>query len=102
LDEPEPVAMTRRQKLLDLLEHESRTFDGLAAELRTSTKVLETDLRSLERSLKAKGRRIVVEPAICIDCGFVFRGRDSKRFHDPSKCPRCRGTHLQPGRLSIK
>ena len=63
-----------------------------------SPREVEEDLRHLFRSLKATGRRAVVEPATCRKCDFVFE-RDKLR--KPGKCPRCRGTWISEPRIAI-
>jgi predicted Zn-ribbon and HTH transcriptional regulator len=51
-------------------------------------------LAHLEKSLKASGGRLVVLPAECLACGFIFRER--KRFTRPGACPECRATRIDP------
>lgn len=94
--------MTRRQKLVDILSIESRTFEGLLDEFGVHRDVLEADLRSLQKSLKHNRLRLVADPAECGGCGFVFRDREVRHFHPPGKCPRCKSTNIQAGRLRIK
>lgn len=49
-------------------------------------------LEHLERSLKHKGEKLVIEPPTCLDCGFTFTKRH--RFTRPSGCPECRGRRI--------
>ena len=101
----EPVAadsMTRRQRLADLLSMESRSVEGLAAEFRCPPRDIEADLRSLERTLKRERKKLVVEPARCRKCLFVFDDRSDRRFTTPGKCPQCRATQIAPALLTIK
>jgi transcriptional regulator len=49
-------------------------------------------LEHLERSTRSRGERLVVTPAACLACGFVFRER--KRLTSPGACPRCRSEHV--------
>lgn len=88
--------------MLDLLAGgPSWGFEELRRQLGWPVRLLEDDLRHLERSLRAGGRRLAVEPARCLGCGFVFRGREAKRFHAPSRCPRCRGERIEEARLTV-
>src|SRR3989442_672255 len=48
---------------------------------------------------QAAGRTVVVDPARCKQCGFVF-GDD--RLAKPSKCPECKGTRLYEAQISIQ
>jgi predicted Zn-ribbon and HTH transcriptional regulator len=49
-------------------------------------------LEHLERSLKHRGEKLVIEPPTCMDCGFAFTRRH--RFTRPSGCPACRGRRI--------
>lgn len=82
---------TRRQQIVELLKSREREFDDLRHELGLTVKVLEEDLRHIERSVRVDGRRLVVTPAICEPCGFVFK---STAFHPPGRCPSCRDRRI--------
>ena len=101
-DPPPADAMTRRQRLADILDVEARSVEALATEFRTTPRDVEDDLRSLERTLRRDGRRIVVEPARCRRCHFVFHDRADRRYTTPSKCPKCRANQIEPALLRIK
>lgn len=93
---------TRRQRIVALLEGPgSYGFDELREELAVPVRVLATDLEHVEKSVRAGGRKLVVEPPRCLACGFVFRGRGKRHFHTPSRCPECRGESVTQPRLSI-
>ncbi|HVN86651.1 MAG TPA: transcriptional regulator [Candidatus Binatia bacterium] len=49
-------------------------------------------LEHLERSLKHRDEKLVIEPPRCMDCGFAFTRRH--RFTRPSGCPQCRGRRI--------
>ena len=67
-----------------------------AYELSTMVRVAEKDvaahLEHLERSLRRTDSRLLVEPARCRDCAYVFR--DRIRLTRPGACPQCRGQHV--------
>jgi|CXWL01.1.fsa_nt_gi predicted Zn-ribbon and HTH transcriptional regulator len=101
--------LTRRQRLAALLAEGPWTFEGLRNELghlddaagrRPPVALLEEDLEHLARSLRGRGSRLVVSPASCRACGFVFRERS--RYHAPSRCPRCRGEAMHPAELRLE
>lgn len=94
-------ASTRRQEIVALLEAVPRSFEELRALLGCSVAALDEDLRHVERSARGAGRRLRVEPACCRECGFVFRNREPRRFHPPSRCPRCRSEWIEPARLAL-
>ena len=49
-------------------------------------------LEHVERSLKHRGEKLVIDPPACMDCGFTFTQRH--RFTRPSGCPECRGRRI--------
>lgn len=50
-------------------------------------------LAHIARSIKSQGRKLVIRPAECMGCGYVFEKR--KRFTRPSRCPICKSEHIQ-------
>jgi transcriptional regulator len=48
-------------------------------------------LPHVERSA-GPGARLIVDPARCLACGFVFSKR--KRFTSPGRCPLCRSESI--------
>ncbi len=94
---PEPQSATLRETLKRALRASPMTVRELAVQLGLPERAVLSHLAHLERSLR--GERLVVEPAVCRQCGFVFRKR--ARFSRPSRCPRCKGEHIEPPRLRI-
>jgi predicted Zn-ribbon and HTH transcriptional regulator len=88
-----------RAALRDALRGGPRTAHELSALVRVPEKQVAGHLEHLGRSLRAAGERLDVEPARCLDCGFVFRKRD--RLGRPSRCPVCRGERLDGPRFRI-
>ncbi|HEV8309651.1 MAG TPA: transcriptional regulator [Methylomirabilota bacterium] len=91
--------MTVRSALRDALRTGSLTARELSARVGIPEKQVAGHLEHLDRSLRAAGERLHVEPACCLDCGFVFRKRD--RLSRPSRCPVCRSEHLDGPRFAI-
>lgn len=83
--------MTVRARLHDLLSNQPRSVSSLARELGMSRGDLEEQLRHVLRSAQAAGHRVVIEPARCKGCGFLF-GDD--KLAKPSRCPACKGSRL--------
>jgi predicted Zn-ribbon and HTH transcriptional regulator len=92
---------TPRQRIADLLEAGEWGFEELRRELEVPARVLEEDLRHVERSLLRGSSRLTVEPARCLSCDFVFRERAARHFHAPSRCPRCRSERIADPRFRI-
>jgi len=82
---------TRREEIVALLEEAEYEFDELRRSLELPVHVLEEDLRHIDRSVRATGRRLVVEPARCLGCDFAFR---KTKFHPPGRCPKCRESRI--------
>jgi hypothetical protein len=80
-----------RRQLLEMLAAGPRTPSSLARELGLDRKQVEEDLRHMIRSARAMGHGVIVEPARCRSCNFVF---DATKLTKPGKCPSCRGTRL--------
>jgi predicted Zn-ribbon and HTH transcriptional regulator len=93
--------LTRRQQIVRLLETDEWGFEELRRELQVSRQILDRELRHVQRSLKARGKKLEVEPPRCPECGLVLWGRETKRFHAPSRCPRCKSERIGAPRLSI-
>jgi len=83
--------MTRRHELIDLLSREPRSLSSIAREMGLRRDDVEEDLRHALKSATAQGHQVVVVPARCKDCGFVF---DEQRLTKPGRCPSCKGSRL--------
>ena len=90
---------TRRQEIIARLRDEEREFDDLRHDLGLTVKVLEEDLRHIDRSLRAAGSRLVLRPARCEGCDFQFK---STAFHPPGRCPSCHDRRIAGPWLSVK
>ena len=91
--------MTFRRDLVKILSAQPRSVSSIARELGLDRRDVEQDLRHAIRSAQAAGHTVVVEPARCKQCGFVF-GED--RLAKPGKCPECKGTRLYEAQISIR
>jgi predicted Zn-ribbon and HTH transcriptional regulator len=103
VDDPDSAGETAtlRQRIVELLERGEWGFEELRRELEAPVRLLEEDLRHVERSLRRGSTRLVVEPARCLSCGFVFRERAARHFHAPGRCPRCRSERIADPRFHI-
>lgn len=97
-DDDEPPGMgarrTVRQQLRGLLLREPLSYETLLALLGLTVRQLEEDLRHVERSARAAGERLRVEPARCRACDYRFRDREARHFHPPARCPQCRSERI--------
>jgi predicted Zn-ribbon and HTH transcriptional regulator len=87
-----------RKDLIGLLS-QPRSVSSLAREAGSRRADVEDDLRHAIRSARAAGHRVVIVPARCRTCGFVF-GED--KLSKPGKCPACRGTRIVEALVGIQ
>ena len=100
-----PAAAPERSITPRAAIHEALLGGALTSrDLSSRTGVREKDvavhLEHLERSLKQKGERLVIKPAECLACGFVFRER--QRFTAPGSCPKCRSSRISAPAFRIE
>lgn len=96
---PTEQLQTARERLLLTLSDVPVTPRELSQKLGLAEKEVLFHLTHLQKSLKTQNRRLVVTPATCLDCQFVFRKRE--RFSRPGKCPVCRSTYLSEPLFSL-
>lgn len=87
---------------MELLSEGEYGFEEIREVLAVPVHVLKTDLEHVAKSARGAGKKLVVIPPRCYDCGFVFRGRGKKHFHAPSRCPECRSEQVSQPRLAIE
>jgi hypothetical protein len=90
--------MAFRKELLAMLSAQPRSVSSIARELGLKRGDVEDDLRHLIRSARAAGHRVVIEPARCRACGFIF---GEEKLSKPGKCPECRSTWLYEAQIRI-
>ncbi len=98
-DSPASVG-TVRARLRDALLVGPQTARDLSQCVGIAEHEVPGHLEHVERSLKAHGERLVIEPPICLACGFVFAERH--RFTRPSHCPECREHRISLPRFHIE
>ena len=100
---PPPAPSERSETVRAALRRRLSEGPASAHELSAAAGIREKDveahLEHLAKSLKAEGHALVVTPASCLSCGYVFA--DRKRLSRPGACPRYRGTHLDPPLFSL-
>jgi predicted Zn-ribbon and HTH transcriptional regulator len=91
--------VTFRKTLIDVLAAQPRSVSSIARELGLKRGDVEDDLRHAIRSARASGRRVMIEPARCKSCGFIF---GEEKLSKPSRCPNCRGERLFEAQIRIE
>jgi predicted Zn-ribbon and HTH transcriptional regulator len=87
------IMPTIRQKIISLLMDEEMSAREVSGQMGISEKEVYEHLSHISRSVASQNKKIVVTPASCLACGYVFE--DRKRFARPSRCPRCKKSHLR-------
>jgi len=88
-----------RKDLITLLKTRPRSVSSIARDLGLARSDAEDDLRHLIRSARAAGHVVVIDPARCRACGFLF---GEEKLSKPGKCPACRSTRLFEAQVSIR
>jgi transcriptional regulator len=89
--------LTLREAIAEALEEESFDLREISKRFHIKEKEALDHLEHIARS--ARPKRFIMEPASCLDCGFVFKKRD--RLSTPGKCPLCRSLSISPPRFKI-
>jgi predicted Zn-ribbon and HTH transcriptional regulator len=98
----EEATATLRQRIVERLRREELGFEELRREMEAPARLLEDDLRHIERSLRHGPARLYIQPARCLSCGFSFQDRSARHLHAPSRCPRCRSERISDPRFQIR
>ncbi len=88
---------TIRKEIAELLERGPLDLREISQILRIREKEALDHLQHIARSVHP--RRLAMDPAACLDCGFVFKKRE--RFSTPSRCPLCKSESISPPRYRI-
>jgi transcriptional regulator len=97
---PEERYETLRHRIIILLKE--RPFGGkeLTGHLRISERDVYEHLEHIRKTMNKGGYKLIVAPARCEKCGFVFTKRG--RLKRPGKCPLCHSESLQEPLFSIE
>ena len=90
---------TIRQKIISLLSKDEMSAREISGTLGISEKEVSDHLSHIARSLASQDQKVLIAPANCRDCGYVFENR--KRFTRPGRCPQCKKSHIQSPRFRI-
>ena len=88
-----------RKDLLELLSVEPRSVSRIAREMGLSRGDVEEDLRHMIRSARTAGHAVIVVPARCRTCGFVF---SEDKLSKPGKCPQCKGSRIFEPQIRVE
>jgi predicted Zn-ribbon and HTH transcriptional regulator len=84
---------TIRQRIMILLCEEEMSAREISRATGIREKEVYEHLSHIARSAAGQGKKLIVGPFSCLSCGYVFQ--DRKRFNRPSRCPQCKGSHME-------
>ena len=90
---------TIRQTMISLLQGQDLSAKEISQIIGLREKEVYDHLTHIARSAAVKGK-LIVQPASCRHCGFVFKKRD--RLTPPGKCFLCRSEAIIPPRFAIR
>ena len=90
---------TIRHRIVALLSEQPATARQISAELRIPEREIYEHLEHIRKTMHKGSQRLVVRPASCEKCGFVFRKRE--RLKKPGKCPMCRSESIVETLFSV-
>jgi predicted Zn-ribbon and HTH transcriptional regulator len=91
---------TIRQKIVSVLEGQNLSAKEISGKVGISEKEVYEHLGHIQLSIQKSGYNLILIPAECSKCGFVFKKRE--RFKKPGRCPVCRSESIQEPLFSIK
>jgi len=91
---------TIRQRILDSLSEGPMSGLEISQALGIREKEVYDHLPHIAQSSMRQGKKLLIHPACCLSCGYSFKNR--KRFTRPSRCPLCKGSHLQRPTYEIR
>jgi len=84
---------------MELLSKEELSAMEISKVLGIREKEVYEHLGNIDRSVSARGKKLISASWQCLKCGFVFLGR--KRYNRPSRCPKCKETHIRSARYKV-
>jgi hypothetical protein len=83
---------TIRHEIISVLEGQALSAKEISGLVGIREKEVYDHLEHIRQSLQRHERQLIVTPAACEDCGFVFRKRE--RLTRPGRCPVCKGEEI--------
>ena len=90
---------TIRQQMIALLINRDMDARELSQTIGIRQKEVYEHLPHIALSVVRQGKKLIIQPVSCLACGYVFK--DRKRFTRPSRCPRCKKSHLEEPKYRI-
>jgi predicted Zn-ribbon and HTH transcriptional regulator len=84
---------TIRKEMILLLNDKEMSARDISSAVGVGEKEVYTHLSHIARSVKRQRKNLIIKPAECFGCGYIYRKR--KRYTSPSRCPICKSEHIQ-------
>src|SRR5574341_1776642 len=97
---PPAVRDTVRQELIAALVEGPCSARELSAAAGIREREVDGHLEHIRKSITASGQHLIVTPAECKKCGFLFSKRE--KLKRPGKCPVCKGESIREPLFSIE
>ena len=91
---------TVRQEIISAIAGRALSIKDISAAVKISEKEICAHLRHIGRTVNSRGQRLVITPAECRKCGFVFQKRE--KLKRPGKCPVCRAETIKEPLFEIR
>ncbi|MEA3358956.1 MAG: transcriptional regulator [Thermodesulfobacteriota bacterium] len=99
MNEYRDMPQTIRQQIINLLNDDDFSAREISQAIGIKEKEVYDHLGHVSRSISAQNKMLTILPAQCLSCGYVFKNR--KRFTRPSRCPRCKNSHIETPKYRI-
>jgi predicted Zn-ribbon and HTH transcriptional regulator len=97
---PAEAQDTVRHRIIEALAAGPLSGRDLSGAVGIPEKEIYEHLEHIRTSLHRAGQRLIVHPAECASCGFLFEKRE--RLTKPGKCPVCRKGPVHPPLFSLR
>ncbi len=97
---PQERNETARKEIVSFLKEQTLSVKEISGYVRIPEKEVYAHLDHIKKSIARDKLKLVVEPATCKKCGFVFKKRE--RFSKPGKCPLCHNEAIEELLYSIR
>jgi len=88
-----------RHEILSALERGLRSAGEISREVRISEREVYGHLEHIRKTASRSANHLIITPAECRRCGFIFSKRE--RLRKPGRCPLCRGESIKEALFSI-
>ncbi len=97
---PQAMNDTLRQEIIAELSEGPCSARDVSAAVGIPEKDVTGHLEHIRKTIAQSGRRLVIMPAECKKCGFVFSKRE--KLKRPGKCPLCKGESISEPHFVIE